>query len=272
MTQKLKFKRYRGIVSQFGLPLSFSRKITPKQSSILQKLSQLARKKKKLSYFGQKLQSKRLFSFLYGNLPRKQFFLFLSQASKLRGSLSAHFLSLLERRLDVVFYRMFQFRTLPSARQYIRHKGVLVNDCLVTLSSFQLNSGDILAIKDPVHFLTQKTNLLCSSTGNNLLELSPKPQVSLETFGTPEISLMNHSASLVNPRKKSLLDFRSPNFKNAAYSNRKLEDRLGKLRMRYPHFEVNFKILRGIFLFSPKQIFYSIKIKKEDFIPKDISV
>lgn len=271
MTQKLKFKRYRGIVSQFGLPLSFSRKITPKQSAILQKLSQLARKKKKLSYFGQKLQSKRLFSFLYGNLPRKQFFLFLNRASKLQGSLSAHFLSLLERRLDIVFYRMFQFRTLPSARQYIRHKGVLVNDCLVNLSSFQLNFGDILAIKDPTHFLSQKTNLLEYSLENTLAEplLKPqRPKGPLETFGPQGIKSIRRSTGLTNFGKKSSF----LNFKNSAYSNRKLEDRLGKLRIRYPHFEVNYKILTGIFLFSPKQIFYSIKIKKEDFIPKDISV
>ena len=249
MNQKLKFKRYRGIVSEFGLPLSFSRKITPKQSTILQKLSQLARKKKKLSYFGQKLQSKRLFSFLYGNLPRKQFFLFLNQASKLQGSLSADFLSLLERRLDIVIYRMFQFRTLPSARQYIRHKGVLVNDCLVNLSSFQLNSGDIIAIKDPAQFLNQKTNLLDYSQGST----------------TEATSTYQGIRSISRPVGVS-------NLKNLAYSNKKLDDRLSKLRIRYPHFEVNYKILTGIFLFSPKQIFYSIKIKKEDFIPKDISV
>jgi ribosomal protein S4 len=249
MNQKLKFKRYRGIVSEFGLPLSFSRKITPKQSTILQKLSQLARKKKKLSYFGQKLQSKRLFSFLYGNLPRKQFFLFLNQASKLQGSLSADFLSLLERRLDIVIYRMFQFRTLPSARQYIRHKGVLVNDCLVNLSSFQLSSGDIIAIKDPAQFLNQKTKLLDYFQGST----------------TEATSAYQGMRSISRPVGVS-------NLKNLAYSNKKLEDRLSKLRIRYPHFEVNYKILTGIFLFSPKQIFYSIKIKKEDFIPKDISV
>lgn len=237
MTHKLQFKRHRAIVEQFGIPLSFARKISPKQKLLLQKCSQLGRKKKKLSYFGQKLQAKRLFSFLYGNLSKKQYLILLKQASHFPGLLSSNFISLLEKRLDIVVYRMFHFRSLPSVRQFIRHHGVFVNNSLVTLSYFQLKPGDIIRLANvelAMSSILSETYSNFNSKGSNLLI---KPNLS-------------QAVNLKQPKDVSF-----PSFK--------------RFRLKFPHLEVNYKIFTGVFLFSPKQVFYSIKIRKDDFIPND---
>ena len=238
MTQKLQFKRYRAIVEQFGVPLSFTRKITPKQKLLLQKCAQLGRKKKKLSYFGQKLQAKRLFSFLYGNLSKKRYSLFLKQASYFQGLLSSNFISLLEKRLDIVVYRMFHFRSLPLVRQYIRHQGVFVNESLVTLSNYQLKPGDIIRLPN---FDMNVPTILSQTTLDTKLA-----NVMLPTHIAPTSKLG------VKRPQDGIIPI------------------LNKFPIKFPHLEVNYKIFAGVFLFSPKQVFYSIKIRKDDFIPNDL--
>nr|YP_008802539.1 ribosomal protein S4 [Monomastix sp. OKE-1]AGZ90192.1 ribosomal protein S4 [Monomastix sp. OKE-1] len=231
MTQKIKFKRYRGLVESFGSPQYFPRKITHKQGLLLQKLG--SRRKKKLSYFGQNLQSKRLFSLLYGNLRRKHFVFFLKKASQLSGSLSANFLSLLERRLDIVVYRMFQFRTLESARQYILHGGILLNGLPVNLSSLQIQPGDLIQIHNAQDFFSSK------------------------------LSLLRNGATV--PQKTEKQEMQSNAFKSSLKKTA-----LRPRKIKYSHFEINFKLLVGIFLFSPRQLYYPFQLKKEDFIPKNM--
>lgn len=264
MTQKLLFKKYRKIVEQFGVPLSFTRKITPKQKLLLQRSSQLSRKRKKLSYFGQKLQCKRLFSFLYGNLSRKQFYVLLGQASNLQGSLSSNFISLLEKRLDIVVYRMFHFHNLSAVRQYIRHQGILVNNTLTTLSNYQLKPGDIIRLTD-IESALNYTKLDTKGTQGSLPSkfLSEGPVSLVGRLGSLRASPVGKHR---RPKVQGEEDRRSQtSFETSGFSPGSLKH----FRMKFPHLEVNYKLCAGIFLFSPKQVFYPIQIRKEDFIPKD---
>ena len=104
MSQKLRFKEYRRIapfLSDISFFTSYG-KFTKKQRSFLAKYSKkpsLSRKGgSKLSSFGQKLESKRLFSVLYGNIRHKQYSLLYKEALKYPGKIGINFLSLVEKR------------------------------------------------------------------------------------------------------------------------------------------------------------------------------
>ncbi len=119
----------------------------------------LERKRKKPSWrrtkFEAQFRLKHLFQQFYGNLLLKQFRnmcrknrLFLSTGiSSMGNSYKAFFLySLLESRLDSVLYRANLATTVFACRQLINHGHVLVNGAKVTVSSFVLNSGDIVEV------------------------------------------------------------------------------------------------------------------------------
>lgn len=229
MRQKLQFKKYRNIAEHFGLPVFYERTLSARQKTILQKCSQSVSKKKNLSSFGQKLQAKRLFAFLYGNLSRKSFVLLLKQASEMKGVLSSNFFSLLEKRLDIVVYKMFHFRSLACVRQFICHQGIYVNHTLVNLPQYQLQPGDIIRLQNPETLLHQT---------RMFNQFFPK--------------FIPQKTDSQQPIKDLHSSFQMSEFP-----------------IKFPHFEVNYKLFTGIFLFSPKQIYSQIQIKKEDCIPKD---
>lgn len=121
-----------------------TRKITTKQKLILTNL--IKTKKKKVSPFGQKLQAKRALSVLYGNLSFKQYKAIKQKAKALEGKISNNFITLLEKRLDSIVYRMNICSTFQSSKQLILHKKVFVNNRLINIPSYCVEPGDIIAI------------------------------------------------------------------------------------------------------------------------------
>jgi small subunit ribosomal protein S4 len=126
---KLKSKKFRSLISQASSGKSSHRTAS--------------------SSFGKRLESRRLFALLYGNISSAQYARLFLQARAYPGKIGMNFLSLVEKRLDVVVTKMFLFPSLSSARQYISHTGILVNNKSVNISSAFVHPGDILQIKDP---------------------------------------------------------------------------------------------------------------------------
>ena len=56
-------------------------------------------------------------------------------------------MSLLERRLDNVVYRMGFASTRAEARQLVTHKAILVNDKVVNVPSFLVKPGDVVSVR-----------------------------------------------------------------------------------------------------------------------------
>ena len=113
----------------------------------------------------------RKISILYGNLSRKTLFRCMQLAKKSGGDVDSAFLSALERRLDVALKRVLFFPTIKSARQWISQGKVCVNNCRVTICSYQLQPGDQIALLSGER---QNWGALClrslgvaSSTGRN---------------------------------------------------------------------------------------------------------
>jgi small subunit ribosomal protein S4 len=128
---------------------------TGKENKLEQKASE--KRQRKLSEYGKQLQEKQKVKEMYG-MREKQFYRFFQNASKAQqGAPGENLLSLLERRLDNVIYRLKLSVTRRQARQIIAHGHVLVNDEKVYSPSFLVNVGDVVSLVDKV---TEKTKFL----------------------------------------------------------------------------------------------------------------
>jgi len=101
----------------------------------------------KLSDYATQLREKQKVKRIYGLLER-QFRNYYKKASNRKGNTGENLLQLLETRLDNVVYRMGFAVTRPSARQLVSHRGVTVNGQVVNLPSYQVKSGDVIALSE----------------------------------------------------------------------------------------------------------------------------
>jgi small subunit ribosomal protein S4 len=99
------------------------------------------------SDFGLQLREKQKVKRMYGILER-QFRRYFAEADRRKGSTGANLLSLLESRLDNVVYRMGFGSTRAEARQLVSHKALTVNGVVVNIPSYQVQAGDVVAIRE----------------------------------------------------------------------------------------------------------------------------
>lgn len=101
----------------------------------------------RLSDYGVQLREKQKLRRMYGVLER-QFRNYYKKASKVKGSTGENLLRMLEARLDNVVYRMGFASTRAEARQLVSHRGIVVNDRIVNIPSYQLQAGDKVAVRE----------------------------------------------------------------------------------------------------------------------------
>jgi len=106
------------------------------------------------SQYGKQLREKQKVKRLYGVLE-KQFRKYITEALKTKGNTGEMLLSILERRLDNVIFRLGFAPTRPAARQLVSHRQVLVNGKRVNIPSYQVAPGETIslsakAINNPV--------------------------------------------------------------------------------------------------------------------------
>lgn len=96
--------------------------------------------------YGQQLAAKQKLKGYYGNIVERQFRNIYKEAVRMKGDTGDNLLSLLERRLDAVVYRLKWAPTVFSARQMVNHRHVLVNGRKVNIPSYRLKHGDVVAL------------------------------------------------------------------------------------------------------------------------------
>ncbi len=101
----------------------------------------------KKSEYALQLTEKQKVKFVYGILE-KQFRSYYEKASRAEGNTGAVLLSMLERRLDNVVYRLGYASTRREARQLVSHGHFTVNGKRVDVPSFQVKIGDIVAVSE----------------------------------------------------------------------------------------------------------------------------
>ena len=104
-------------------------------------------RKAKLAGYGLQLREKQKVKRIYGLLER-QFRLAFGRAERRKGITGANLLEELERRLDNVVYSLGFAASRAQARQLVRHGHVTVSGRKVTIPSYRLAKGQVVAIKD----------------------------------------------------------------------------------------------------------------------------
>lgn len=104
---------------------------------------------KKLSEYGRQLQEKQKVKKMYG-MGEAQFKRMFGIAVKSEAATGESLLSLLERRLDNVLYRLKLASTRPQARQAVVHGLVCVNGKKVSSPSYLVALNDVISYKPAV--------------------------------------------------------------------------------------------------------------------------
>lgn len=103
--------------------------------------------RKKFTEYGRQLREKQKVKRAYG-LLEKQMHAYYEEAERLNGITGETMLSLIERRLDNVVYRMGIGSSRAEARQIVNHGHICVNGKRVDIPSYQVNAGDVISIKE----------------------------------------------------------------------------------------------------------------------------
>jgi small subunit ribosomal protein S4 len=97
--------------------------------------------------YGLHLREKQKVKHHYGVLER-QFQRYFSMAERGKGNTGEALMSLLERRLDNVVYRLGLSHSRAQARLFVTHGHVTVNGIRVNIPSFLVRPGDAIRVKD----------------------------------------------------------------------------------------------------------------------------
>ena len=147
--------RYRGPVEKIerrldaDLGLKGERRLSGK--SALEKRpfapGQHGQRRAKISEYGLQLREKQKAKFMYG-VSEKQFRKYFKEAARIEGNTGANLITLLERRLDNVVFRMGFATTRANARQFTTHGHILVDGKKVDIPSFIVKAGQKIEIKE----------------------------------------------------------------------------------------------------------------------------
>ena len=103
--------------------------------------------RKKVTEYGMHLREIQKVKRIYG-LCEKQFRSYYVEADRCKGVTGENMLQLLERRLDNVVYRMGVGVSRSQARQLVNHAHITVNGKTVTIPSYEVKAGDVIAVKE----------------------------------------------------------------------------------------------------------------------------
>ena len=101
----------------------------------------------RLSEYGSQLREKQKVRRMYGVLER-QFHGYYKEAARRKGATGENLLQLLESRLDNVVYRMGYGATRAESRQLVSHKAITINGKTVNIPSYQVQPGDVVAVRE----------------------------------------------------------------------------------------------------------------------------
>ena len=104
-------------------------------------------RRSKKSEYALQLTEKQKVKFVYGVLE-KQFRSYYEKAARMKGNTGDELMSLLERRLDNVVFRLGLAATRREARQLVCHGHFTVNGKRVDIPSCLVKPGDVVAVAE----------------------------------------------------------------------------------------------------------------------------
>ncbi len=106
-----------------------------------------ARRRKKLSEYGEQLREKQKARFIYGMMER-QFRTFFKRAKARQGVTGDILLQLCETRLDNIVYRLGIAPTRPAARQLVTHRHITVDGKICNIPSATVKPGQVIGLRE----------------------------------------------------------------------------------------------------------------------------
>ena len=106
-----------------------------------------SRRRVTFSEYGTQLREKQKVKRMYGVLE-KQFRDYYEDAKRMKGIVGENMLSLIERRLDNVVYRMGIGASRKQCRQIVNHGHIAVNGKRVDIASFRVKVGDVISVRE----------------------------------------------------------------------------------------------------------------------------
>jgi small subunit ribosomal protein S4 len=115
---------------------------------------QHGQRRSKFSPFAVQLREKQKVRRMYG-LLEKQFRGYFEKADRQKGVTGENLLTLLERRLDNMVYRLGFASSRNEARMLVRQNHFLVNKKRVNIPSYLTNPGDMIEVKEKSRNVTR---------------------------------------------------------------------------------------------------------------------
>ncbi|MCK4839402.1 MAG: 30S ribosomal protein S4 [Desulfobulbaceae bacterium] len=104
-------------------------------------------RQRKVSDYAIQLREKQKVRRMYG-IMEGQFLKYYKEADRLKGITGENLLSLLEKRLDNVVYRIGFANSRRQSRQLVRHEHIFVNGKRVNIPSFIVSVNDVISVRE----------------------------------------------------------------------------------------------------------------------------
>ncbi len=119
------------------------------------------RRRKKTTEYGVQLREKQKVKRLYG-IDERQFRNIFSAAERHKGKTGDNLLSLLERRLDNVIYRLGFASSRREARHFVRHSHFMINNKKIDIPSYHVREGDEVRVHEKSKKIEKITEALAA--------------------------------------------------------------------------------------------------------------
>ncbi len=121
--------------------------------------------RRKKSEYSLQLTEKQKVKFIYG-IMEKQFRSYYEKAEKAEGKTGTALLTLIERRLDNVVFRLGLAATRREARQLVNHSHFTVNGKKVNIPSYLVKVGDVIEVKEKSRSTTRFKSIADGETAS----------------------------------------------------------------------------------------------------------
>lgn len=108
---------------------------------------QHGQRRMKHSDYGIQLREKQKVRRIYG-IGEKQFRIIFKKADSQKGITGENLLSLLERRLDNVVFRLGFTSSRTQGRHFVKHNHFVINGKKVNIPSYIIKTGDVIELKE----------------------------------------------------------------------------------------------------------------------------
>ena len=123
----------------------------------------VGKRRGKKSEYSVQLMEKQKAKYMYGILER-QFSNLFKKASASKGITGEVLLQLCESRLDNVVFRLGIAKSRSGARQLVSHRHITVNGGIVNIPSYDVQEGDVIAVREKSKSLIAIEDSLASNS------------------------------------------------------------------------------------------------------------